>query len=152
MPVTRTYCRKEPSVLPPTPPSLSHTAPLAQVRDPAKGTVYIVAEARLASLPGAVPKPKKGAAKKGDGKDAVVEMEGGFEVRWHGGLYRESGVLLHCCPTFMLPSPPPTPPACCTAALYSYSMSMLCPLPSTLLVPRPHAAPSPLHTCSFCPR
>lgn len=34
-----------------------------QVKDPASGTVYIVAESRLASLPGAVPKKAKGKGK-----------------------------------------------------------------------------------------
>ncbi len=36
-----------------------------QVRDNDKKKVYIVAEARLPALPGAVPKPKKGAKKVG---------------------------------------------------------------------------------------
>lgn len=43
------------------------------MKDPEKGTVYIVAEARLEQLPGAVPKPQKGKAK-GDAKP-------GFQVR-----------------------------------------------------------------------
>jgi isoleucyl-tRNA synthetase len=62
-----------------------------QVRDPAKGTVYLVAEARLAALPGAVPKPKKGGGadkKTKDGKagDPAAAAAagggggGGFEV------------------------------------------------------------------------
>jgi len=42
---------------PPTPP-LTHTQP--QVRNPATGAVYIVAESRLEAIPGAVPKGKKG--------------------------------------------------------------------------------------------
>lgn len=54
-----------------------------QVRDPAKGTVYIVAEARLAALPGAVPKAKKGGDKKkggpADGKEAAA-APAGFEL------------------------------------------------------------------------
>ncbi|KAG2485316.1 hypothetical protein HYH03_015989 [Edaphochlamys debaryana] len=44
-----------------------------RARDPEKGKVYIVAEARLAALPGAVPKPKKGAKKD-------EKPEGGFEI------------------------------------------------------------------------
>jgi isoleucyl-tRNA synthetase len=51
------------------------------VKDPAKGTVYIVAEARLAALPGAVPKPKKGGdKKKGKEGDAAAAEPAGFEV------------------------------------------------------------------------
>ena len=46
---------------------------VAQIRDPAKGRVYIVAEARMESIPGAVPKQKKG--KKGGESD-----QKGFEV------------------------------------------------------------------------
>jgi isoleucyl-tRNA synthetase len=50
------------------------------VRDPATGHVYVVAEARLAEIPGAVPKTKKSAGKKDAGgkkgagkKDAAKE-------------------------------------------------------------------------------
>ena len=45
-----------------------------KARDPATGAVYIVAEARLAELPGAVPKKKAGAKGCGDAPK-------GFEVR-----------------------------------------------------------------------
>lgn len=45
---------------------------LLQAKDPATGRVYIVAESRLAEIPGAVPKAKKG--KKGG------EEQKGFEV------------------------------------------------------------------------
>ena len=65
-----------------------------RVRNPTTGAIYIVAEARLASLPGAVPKPKKAAGGKGkDGKKgkegaaegegagaAAAAADGGFEV------------------------------------------------------------------------
>ncbi len=44
-----------------------------QMRDPAKGRVYIVAEARMEAIPGAVPKQKKG--KKGGDSE-----QKGFEV------------------------------------------------------------------------
>jgi isoleucyl-tRNA synthetase len=50
-----------------------------QVKDPAKGTVYIVAEARLAALPGAVPKAKKGGDKK-KGKEGEAAAPAGFEL------------------------------------------------------------------------
>eukprot|EP00878_Enallax_costatus_P006321 GHUV01006628.1.p1 GENE.GHUV01006628.1~~GHUV01006628.1.p1 ORF type:complete len:1026 (+),score=376.00 GHUV01006628.1:134-3211(+) len=46
-----------------------------QVKDPAKGTVYIVAEARLPALPGAVPKPKKD-KKKMAAADGAAEPAG----------------------------------------------------------------------------
>lgn len=59
-----------------------------RVRDPVKGKVYIVAEARLSFLPGAVPKAKKG-AKAGD------KSEGGFQV----GASREATVY-ECTPAF----------------------------------------------------
>lgn len=45
-----------------------------RARDPASGKTYVVAESRLAELPGAVPKTKKG-GKKGE------EPDKGFEVR-----------------------------------------------------------------------
>lgn len=45
--------------------------PAAQAREPATGRVYVVAESRLAEIPGAV--PKKGKGKKG-------EEQKGFEV------------------------------------------------------------------------
>ena len=48
-----------------------------RARDPATGKVYIVAESRLPSLPGAVPKLKKG-AKGGDKREAEPK---GWEVR-----------------------------------------------------------------------
>ncbi|WIA42068.1 hypothetical protein OEZ86_009348 [Tetradesmus obliquus] len=53
-----------------------------QVKDPAKGTVYIVAEARLAALPGAVPKAKKGGDKKKgkEGEAAAAAVPAGFEL------------------------------------------------------------------------
>jgi isoleucyl-tRNA synthetase len=52
-----------------------------QVKDPAKGTVYIVAEARLAALPGAVPKAKKGGdKKKGKEGEAAAPASSGFEL------------------------------------------------------------------------
>ncbi len=50
-----------------------------QVRNPATGAVYILLEAQLDKIPGAVPKAKKG---KGKAKDEPPEK--GFEVRWHG--------------------------------------------------------------------
>jgi hypothetical protein len=49
------------------------------VRDPAKGAVYIVAEARLPALPGAVPKAKKGSGKAGGGAADGGPRAGGFE-------------------------------------------------------------------------
>ena len=53
-----------------------------KVKDPATEKVYIVAEARLSEIPGAVPKAKKAGKK---GKDAVkdaapAEDKGGFEI------------------------------------------------------------------------
>jgi isoleucyl-tRNA synthetase len=52
-----------------------------QVKDPAKGTVYIVAEARLTALPGAVPKAKKGGdKKKGKEGEAAAPVPAGFEL------------------------------------------------------------------------
>jgi isoleucyl-tRNA synthetase len=67
-----------------------------RVRNPASGAIYIVAEARLAAIPGAVPKPKKGGGAKGkDGKKGkegagegdgaaaaagAAAADGGFEV------------------------------------------------------------------------
>jgi len=48
-----------------------------RVRNPATGAIYIVAEARLASLPGAVPKPKKAGG--GKGKDGTKGKEGAAE-------------------------------------------------------------------------
>ena len=51
-----------------------------RVRDPGSGKVYIVGEARLAEIPGAVPKGKKGGAKSGGGKDGGVAAPKGFEV------------------------------------------------------------------------
>ncbi len=45
-----------------------------KVRDPATQRVYIVAEARLAELPGAVPKAAKGKKKEAE------KPQGGFEV------------------------------------------------------------------------
>ena len=46
---------------------------MAQMRDPQKGVVYIVAESRMDSIPGAVPKQKKG-------KKASEPAQKGFEV------------------------------------------------------------------------
>jgi len=56
---------------------------LPQVRNPATGAVYILLEAQLDKVPGAVPKAKKGKAK---GKDEPPDK--GFEVRWHGVCFR----------------------------------------------------------------
>jgi hypothetical protein len=74
-------------VTPPPPPvpgaPSSELPPLPQqARDPASDTTYIVAQARLESLPGAVPKKKAGGKKK---VDAAAAADGeaapaGFEV------------------------------------------------------------------------
>ena len=53
---------------------------LTQVRDPAKGKVYIVAEARLSALPGAVPKASKKGKEGGGDKGGDKPPQGGFEV------------------------------------------------------------------------
>jgi hypothetical protein len=50
-------------IVPPCVPPLS---PCLQARDPKSGKVYIVAQSRLASIPGAVPKESKKAK---DGKE-----------------------------------------------------------------------------------
>lgn len=50
-----------------------------KVKDPATGKVYIVGEARLGEIPGAVAKPKKG-GKKGDKADGDASAPSGFEV------------------------------------------------------------------------
>jgi tRNA synthetases class I (I, L, M and V) len=63
-----------------------------RVRDPATGKTYIVAESRLAELPGAVPKQKKG--KKGE------EAEKGFEVGFHYPLPTAASsprLVFSCC-------------------------------------------------------
>ena len=56
-----------------------------KARDPATGKVYIVAESRLAAVPGAVPKPKKDKGKKGgkggDAKESEAAEPKGWEVR-----------------------------------------------------------------------
>ena len=49
----------------------------AQIRDPQKGHVYIVAEARMEAIPGAVPKQKKG-------KKGSEPAQKGFEVHFSG--------------------------------------------------------------------
>lgn len=46
------------------------------MKDPAKGTVYIVAEARLAALPGAVPKQKKDKKKAAAAADGAADPAG----------------------------------------------------------------------------
>ncbi|BDA43238.1 Isoleucine-tRNA ligase, cytoplasmic [Coccomyxa sp. Obi] len=55
-----------------------------RARDPATGKVYIVAESRLAAVPGAVPKPKKDKGKKGgkggDAKESEAAEPKGWEV------------------------------------------------------------------------
>ena len=50
-----------------------------RAKDPATGKVYVVAESRLAFIPGAVPKAKKG-GKGGDKKDAEAK---GWQVSSH---------------------------------------------------------------------
>ena len=45
------------------------------MRDPAKGLVYIVAEARLSALPGAVPKAKKDKDAKADKADKAGKAD-----------------------------------------------------------------------------
>ena len=51
------------------------------MKDPSTGAVYIVAEARLDQIPGAVPKPaKKGGAKKGGGGAEEAPPPPPFEV------------------------------------------------------------------------
>ena len=57
-----------------------------RAKDPATGKVYVVAESRLASIPGAVPKAKKG-SKGGDKKDAEPK---GWEVSSQGILLSRS--------------------------------------------------------------
>eukprot|EP00775_Hariotina_reticulata_P005282 gene5283-5517_t len=66
--------------------------PAVMVRDPAKGTVYLVAEARLAALPGAVPKaPAFGEDdyRWGEGLPCPVDLNGRFttEVTDFAGKY-----------------------------------------------------------------
>lgn len=55
-----------------------------RARNPATGKVYIVAESRLAAVPGAVPKPKKEKGKKGakggDAAEAGAAEPKGWEV------------------------------------------------------------------------
>ena len=51
-----------------------------RVRNPANGRVYIVAESRLAAVPGAVPKAgKRGGGGGGDGKKGAADAKGGEE-------------------------------------------------------------------------
>lgn len=61
-----------------------------QVKDPASGAVYIVAESRLASLPGAVPKKAKG---KGKGAPRT------HDPLRHTRMHMPQSVALHEVPT-----------------------------------------------------
>jgi isoleucyl-tRNA synthetase len=55
-----------------------------KVQDPKTGKIYVVAESRLSSIPGAVPKKKKGGKKGKKGGDKAAEAnkeeEGGFKI------------------------------------------------------------------------
>lgn len=54
-----------------------------RAKDPATGKVYVVAESRLAFIPGAMPKAKKG-GKGADKKDAEPK---GWEVSLHPNVF-----------------------------------------------------------------
>ena len=54
-----------------------------RAKDPATGKVYIVAESRLAFIPGAMPKAKKG----GKGGDKTNAEPKGWEVSLHPNVF-----------------------------------------------------------------